>query len=216
MLLTNLAGLGYLEYDRFDRSYAPTIRVALLGGWIGPRLRGPQSLASRLDDLQRSVGEDIFVGIQNGAHAQIVQMERGSDDLSIDSGQMFSLTRTAIGQALLASKSDTELVRLVRRCNAEAESHDRVNEVEFMAIIEAVRRNGYAVTTGLFAPGRRGIAVPIPSRTGSVAFGIGFGGPIDRIEAKRELILQGLRAFQTAALEADYINKDDLIDSHPH
>src|SRR5258705_11049422 len=50
MLLTNLAALGYLEYDRFDRSYAPTIRVVLLGSWIGPRLGGRQSLASRLDD----------------------------------------------------------------------------------------------------------------------------------------------------------------------
>jgi len=51
MLLTNLTGLGYLEYDRFDRTYAPTIRVVLLGSWLGPRLGGRQSLASRLDDL---------------------------------------------------------------------------------------------------------------------------------------------------------------------
>ena len=175
MLLTNLAGLGYLEYDRFDRSYAPTIRVALLGGWIGPRLGGRQSLASRLDDLHRSVGEDIFVGIQNGAYVQIVQVERGTHDLSIDSGVMYSLTRTAIGRVLLMSKPDAELVRLVRRCNAEAESRDRVNEDEFMAIIEEVRRNGYAVTTGYFAPGRRSIAVPIlPSRTDRVPFGIGI------------------------------------------
>ncbi len=71
MLLTNLTEMGYLEYDRFDRSYAPTIRVTLLGSWIGPRLGGRQSLASRLDDLHRSLDEYIFVGIQNGAHAQI-------------------------------------------------------------------------------------------------------------------------------------------------
>jgi IclR family KDG regulon transcriptional repressor len=226
MLLTNLATLGYLEYDRFDRSYAPTIRVALLGSWIGPRLGGRQSLASRLDDLHSSVGEDIFVGIQNGAYAQVVQArstvkwqnlpatrhspgrgaERGTHDLSIDSGQMFSLTRTAIGRVLLMSKADADLVRLVRRCNAEAESRYRVNEVAFMALIEEVRRNGYAVTTGHFAPGRRSIAVPVTSRTDRVPFGIGVAGPIDRIEAKRELILHGLRAFQTAALESDFNN----------
>ena len=189
MLLTNLAGLGYLEYDRFDRSYAPTIRVVLLGSWIGPRLGGRQSLASRLDDLHRSVGEDIFVGIQNGAHVQIVQVERGTHDLSIDSGVMYSLIRTSIGRALLMSKADAELIRLVRRCNAEAESRDRVEESEFMAIIEEVRRNGYAVTSGYFAPGRRSIAVPIlPSRTDRVPFGIGIAGPLDHIEAKRDLI----------------------------
>jgi IclR family KDG regulon transcriptional repressor len=226
MLLTNLAALGYLEYDRFDRSYAPTIRVVLLGGWIGPRLGGRESLASRLDDLHRSVGEDIFVGIQNGIYAQIVQArssvkwqklpttlqrpawgaERGTHDLCIDSGQMFSLTRTAIGRVLLMSYSDAELVRLVRRCNAEAETRHRVGEVDFMELIEEVRRNGYAVTTGHFAPGRRSIAVPATSRTNRVPFGIGIAGPIDRIEAKRDLILQGLRAFQAAAMESDFAN----------
>jgi IclR family transcriptional regulator, KDG regulon repressor len=212
MLLTNLTEMGYLEYDRFDRSYAPTIRVTLLGSWIGPRLGGRQSLASRLDDLHRSVDEYIFVGIQNGAHAQIVQVERGRDthDLSIDSGQLYSLTCTAIGRVLLMSKPDAELVRLVRRCNAEAESRHRVDEVAFMKIMEEVRRNGYAVTTGYFAPGRRSIAVSIPSRTDRVPFAIGVAGTIERIEAKRELILQALRAFQAAALDSDFVNNDNL------
>jgi IclR family KDG regulon transcriptional repressor len=212
MLLTNLTEMGYLEYDRFDRSYAPTIRVTLLGSWIGPRLGGRQSLASRLDDLHRSVDEYIFVGIQNGAHAQIVQVERGRDthDLSIDSGQLYSLTCTAIGRVLLMSKPDAELVRLVRRCNAEAESRHRVDEVAFMKIMEEVRRNGYAVTTGYFAPGRRSIAVSIPSRTDRVPFAIGVAGTIERIETKRELILQALRAFQAAALDSDFVSNDNL------
>jgi IclR family transcriptional regulator, KDG regulon repressor len=210
MLLTNLAGLGYLEYDRFARSYAPTIRVLLLGSWVGQPLGGRQSLVALLDDLHQSVGEDIFVGIHNGAHAQVIQVERGNNDLSIDSGQMYSLTCTSIGRVLLASKPDAELVRLVRRCNAEAtESRSRVNEVTFMAVIDEVRRNGYAVTTGYVSPGRRSIAVPVPSRAGRVLFGIGVAGPIDRIEAKRQQILQGLRAFQAAVLQSDVANSDN-------
>jgi IclR family transcriptional regulator, KDG regulon repressor len=210
MLLTNLAGLGYLEYDRFARSYAPTIRVLLLGSWVGQRLGGRQSLVALLEDLHQTVGEDIFVGIHNGAHAQIIQVERGNHELSIDSGQMYSLTCTSIGRVLLASKPDAELVRLVRRCNAEAtESRSRVDEVAFMAVIEEVRRNGYAVTTGYVSAGRRSIAVPVPARTGRVLFGIGVAGLIERIEAKRQLILQGLRAFQAAMLESDVINNDN-------
>src|ERR1700687_5568027 len=62
MLLNNLTEMGYLEYDRFDRSYAPTIRVTLLGSWIEPRLGGRQSLASRLDELPRRFAGDIFFG----------------------------------------------------------------------------------------------------------------------------------------------------------
>jgi DNA-binding IclR family transcriptional regulator len=78
-----------------------------------------------------------------------------------------------------------------------------------MAVMEEVRRNGYAVTTGYVSPGRRSIAVPIPSRMGRVLFGIGVAGPIDRIEAKCQLILQGLRAFQAAMLESDVVNNDN-------
>ncbi len=108
------------------------------------------------------------------------------------------------------SKPDAELVRLVRRCNAEAESRHRVDEVAFMKIMEEVRRNGYAVTTGYFAPGRRSIAVPIPSRTDRVPFAVGVAATIERIEAKREQILQALRAFQAAALDSDFVNDDNL------
>jgi len=43
-----------------------------------------------------------------------------------------------------------------------------------------------------------------------VPFGIGIAGPIDRIEAKRDLILQCLRAFQAAALEPDIVNNEQL------
>jgi hypothetical protein len=44
-----------------------------------------------------------------------------------------------------------------------------------------------------------------------VPFGIGIAGPIDHIEAKRDLILQGLRAFQTATLESDFVDTDSLV-----
>jgi hypothetical protein len=66
-----------------------------------------------------------------------------------------------------------------------------------MAVIDDVRRKGYAVTTGYFEPGRMGIAVFIPSPTGCMAFGVGFGGPIDRISAKHDVIVRCLREFRS-------------------
>jgi hypothetical protein len=46
--------------------------------------------------------------------------------------------------------------------------------------------------------------------TDGVPSGIGVAGPIDRTEAKRELILQGLRAFQAGAMESNFVNNDNL------
>jgi DNA-binding IclR family transcriptional regulator len=34
VLLQSLTKLGYLEFDPIDRSYIPTMQVALLGSWI--------------------------------------------------------------------------------------------------------------------------------------------------------------------------------------
>lgn len=204
MLLTNLAGMGYLEYNR-DRSYAPTVRVALLGSWLGPRFKGPASLAFWLDELHRDVGEDLYVGIQNGSSAQIVFTRRADDGLSVDSDQMHSLTKSAIGQAILASNSDREVIRLVRRCNAEAETRLRVNEVDFLTLIYDIRRQGFAVTTGYFEPDRMGVAVHIPSATDCMTFGVGFGGSIDRLTTKRDLILRRLLEFR-ATLAPDRVN----------
>jgi DNA-binding IclR family transcriptional regulator len=198
VLLANLAAMGYLEYEGVTRSYAPTVRVSLMGSWLGPRLAGPRSLAAWLDELHRQVGEDLYVGIQNGSCAQIVMTRRAEHELNIDSGQMHSLTRSAIGQTILASHRDREVIRLVRRCNAEADERLRVNEVAFMAIVDDVRRKGYAVTTGYFEPGRMGIAVHFPSPKGCMAFGVGFGGPIDRMSAKRDVIVRRLREFRSS------------------
>jgi IclR family KDG regulon transcriptional repressor len=202
MLLANLARIGYLEHDLVDRSYAPTIRVALLGCWIGSRTGGP-SLASKFDDLHRRVGEDCLVGIQNGTYAQVVYARGRNDILSIDSGRMYSLSSTAMGRALLALKSDAEVILTVRRCNAEVESRFRVTESSFMSIIKEVRRDGYATSTRYYLPGLQSIAVAVQSPTGgSVPFGISFIGPFDRIKSKHDLIVKRLLAFQAAAQEA--------------
>src|SRR3546814_15337358 len=70
MLLGNLRELGYLTYDRLERTYTPTIRVALLGSWINHQFDEAGSLTARLTELQNRVDETVFVGIQNGAYGQ--------------------------------------------------------------------------------------------------------------------------------------------------
>jgi len=203
MLLTNLTAMGYLTHQRLARSYAPTVRVSLLGGFAGPRFSDGQSLAQRLNALHDAVGEDVFVGIQNDAAAQIVQV-RGQDALNIDSGQMYSLTGSVVGQVLLALQPDSEVVRVVRRCNAEAGSDaERVNEADFLTLMAAIRRDGHAVNDGFYSPDRSGVAVAVRGAHAGGDFAVGFGGPTERIKAKRALIVQQLTALKSAARADD-------------
>ncbi|MDB5696982.1 MAG: hypothetical protein JWN21_2525 [Sphingomonas bacterium] len=199
MLLTNLRELGYMNYDRAARTYSPTIRVALLGSWINHQFDDAGSLTTRLTELQEHVDETVFVGIQNGTHAQyiLVIFRDKVRAMQIRSGVLKLMTVSAMGRALLSLKSDEEVLRHVHRCNAEAtEARLRVVPSEFLALIEQVRQRGYAQTRGDVTPSFGAIAITVPAPVGLMPMAIGVGVPVERIEAARPTIIAALFELQ--------------------
>lgn len=199
MLLANLRELGYVTYDSLERTYTPTIRVALLGSWINHQFDEAGSLTARLTELQERVDETVFVGIQNGAHGQYVLVlhRHKSRSMQIRSGQLKLMTASAMGRALLSLKSDQEVLRYVHRCNAEAtEVRLRVIPSEFLGVIEQVRRTGYAQTRGDVTPTFGAIAVTLPAPMGLMPMAIGVGVPVERIEAAAPTIIRALKELK--------------------
>jgi DNA-binding IclR family transcriptional regulator len=195
MLTRNLVKLGYIEHDRAARTYLPTIRIMLLGSWIHRRFDSQRDLQAKLDNLLEITGETVALGIQNGIYSQYVSAQLPSDPhrMEVQSGHLRPITCTAIGRSLLSIKPDMEIAMLVRRCNAEVLSdHLRVPEAGFRGIIDNVRANGFAETRGDMTPGYGAIAVIAPAPTGSIPMAICVGGPIERIDAKRALIIDAL------------------------
>ncbi len=205
MLLRNLHHIGYLDYDRARRLFAPTIRVMLLGSWISRRFSEAGSIAERLKTLQEQCGETVYVGVQNGAAMQYIVSLHASepDRLQVNSGNFRSLTCSAPGRALLSLKPDPEVTAWVRRCNAEApEDRFRVRERDYLTLIERVRRQGYGDSDGDVTPGLGAFAVTIDSPLGDMPLAVGCGGPMGRIRRKRDRILEGLttlKAFYVSA-----------------
>lgn len=196
MLLANLRDIGYITYDAQRRTYAPSIRVALLGSWINREFDAAGSLTTILSDLQREVQETVFLGIQNGPFAQYVAtiLLRKPRGMRAESGQHRLLTASAVGRMLLSLKGDAEIQRWVHRCNAEAtEDRLRIGVSEFMVIIEQIRRQGYTQTRGDVTLEFGAIAVTVPVPRGFMPMALGVGIPVERIEAKRESAIQALR-----------------------
>ncbi len=201
MLVRNLVNLGYLDHEPIHRTFTPSIRIVLLGSWIGRRFSETQSLADRLDVLQRTVKETAYIAIQNGPLGQYVmtQTSNNPDTLNVASGQYRSLTCSAFGRALLAIKPDSEIAGWVKRCNAEADDDRfRVKLPAFMKLIAEVRARGYGETAGDQTPGLGAFAMAFPSPLGNVPLAVGTGGPIQRIARKRELMINALREFVEA------------------
>jgi DNA-binding IclR family transcriptional regulator len=204
MLLKNLHALGYLEYNRVDRTYIPTVRVALLGSWMHRRFTQGLQLEHRLSGIRHRVGESSFIAIQNGASSQYIVAITAlhPDRMEVQSGQFRPITCTAVGRALLSLKSNAEIVALAQRCNSEvSEDRLRVNLRTFVDVIDRVRRQGYAETAGDSKLGSGAFAVTAPAPVGNMPIAVGVGGRIENLQEKREQILAELFELRACLLE---------------
>ena len=201
MLLRNLEELGYLDYDRRMRRFSPTIRIALLGGWISRRSTEVSALASRLETLTEILpGGRVFAMIQHNAAIQSVLLgeESTAGRLSV-SARPGSLTCSSAGRAILSLMDDTEIIRWVRRSNAEAvDPRLRVNERDLLEIVRQARRQGYAATEETAAPGRCGVAVALRPLVGEMPIAVGFGGTKTQIIPNRERLIGEALKFRAA------------------
>ncbi|WP_342726323.1 helix-turn-helix domain-containing protein [Bradyrhizobium sp. B097] len=220
MLLANLRKLGYVSYDVRSRTYTPTIRVALLGIWISRKFDAAGSLSSRLAELQRRVDETVFLGIQNGPYAQYLLgiYKKKPRSLRAESGTYRLLTGSAVGRALMSLMTDQEIRSWLHRCNAEApERRLRFTNGEFMAIISEIRGCGFAQTQGDITPTFGAIAVTVRSPSELMPMAVGTGVPLERIEAKRDDIVEALRDFKKSLESIPTLNPslDDSASAQP-
>ncbi|MGE0829199.1 MAG: IclR family transcriptional regulator [Hyphomonadaceae bacterium] len=200
MLLRNLTAMGYLCYDQSSRTFRPTLRIALLGGWINRKFSEAGEIADCLSEMQARIGgETVFIATQNGPSIQyIATMEpERPDRLRVQTGGLRPLTCTAAGRVLLSLKTDSEIRSWVRRCNAEvSEDRHRVRESEFLPLIHRARAQGYAITSGESIPGMGAVAMVAPSPLGDMPLAIGAGGALARMNSKIDLMIEQLYAFK--------------------
>lgn len=196
MLLKSLLDLGYLDYTPQTRKFRPTFRVAVLGSWIQQSLFATGPLTDAMDAIGDATGETVLLGLQNGPQMQYIHIVSASHavQLTAQVGIMRPMTCTALGCILLSRKSDEEIRAIIRRNNADsADNEHRVHERQFMLEIEAIRSQGFAESRGKMVPGANVIAMIVPGQADSTPLAIGVGGPIVRIEERRDEILQIMR-----------------------
>jgi DNA-binding IclR family transcriptional regulator len=195
MLLKCLTSLGYLDYGAETRTFRPTYRVAVLGSWIQRSLFDGGPLTDTMEALRQETGESVMLGRQNGARMQYIHIVDASYAvrLTIQVGILRPMTCSALGQMLLTPKADPEIRAIVRSNNAEADEAHRVKEREFMTEIDVIRSQGFAESRGRMVPGANTIAMLVPVAKDATPLAIGVGGPIDRIDQRRDDILRALR-----------------------
>ncbi|MEI2417422.1 IclR family transcriptional regulator [Orrella sp. JC864] len=195
-LLKSLVALGYLEYDRFSRTYLPTMRMATLGNWVQQALFGEGEVLRLMKQLSDEFGETVTVGAQSDLFVQYMYLIPSVLPIwyAVPIGMTRPIARSASGWMMLGARSDAEIEALVRRINFhERDPGRKIVLAELMAHIEQGRRQGYLFSRHTLEPGAGNIAVLLPDRRFGRAFSLGIHGPVERLERKAERIIAALR-----------------------
>lgn len=204
MLVRSLLDLGYLEHDAQARTYYPTFRIALLGTWMRRRHERTGRLPKLASELAEVTGETVVLAMRNGIFAQYVYVQIGPDPLRlhVESGMQRPLACCASGWALLSFESDREVEKIVRKTQAEG-SNELWKKTARQARdrIDHIRNKGWVMSEGQTNPGAGSIAVLLPAAAGRTPISIAVGGPIERIKANHDLILDSLNQMSARVNE---------------
>jgi DNA-binding IclR family transcriptional regulator len=197
-LLATLASLGYLDHPPgAPRQYRPTLRVTLLGSWLQDSLFGWGSLLSVMEALRRETGATVMLGVQHGIHVRYVLVLRGRTPSrsALPAGTLRPIHRAALGKALLAGKPEAEVLRLLRRANAEqTDPAQRVAPRALLEELAQVRAQGWAVSEDVLTRGVAALAVPLtPGLPGQPPMAVGLGGHATQLRAQRDVLVEALR-----------------------
>jgi DNA-binding IclR family transcriptional regulator len=197
-LLKSLVKLRYLDYDRNARTYIPTMRVALLGGWVHDQLFSEASLSKVVDRLHKSSGQTVMLGMRNESYVRYIYVVQGRDTTVQwyrKPGSLRPLARSALGRVLLSRETDENVLLLLRRINAEeSDARYRIHSSDLLRELARIRKDGFAYTEGAVTPSAGVIAIELPTPASQPPMAIGIGAAINVLRDNRERYLEMLRA----------------------
>jgi len=175
-----------------DSTVALGTRLVALGrsAEAGLRERLVAPAARVMDELSEEVGETVILTAPCALEAivlHVVETERHSVRLSYTRFRRGPMHRGASGKILAAFLDPDERRRLVAA----------VGEPGLQAELDAIRREGVAVTVAELDDGAAGVAAPVLDRRGRLVAGLSVAGPAERVTARVPV----LRTAVTAAVD---------------
>lgn len=187
-LLSTLASRGFVEQNPKDRRYKLGLRIIELSRRTLDRMELRTVARPSLTLLRGQVGESAHLAVlRDGAAVYIDTAETGASlNVKTEVGRSAPLHCTAIGKALAAWLSSTELAQVVRSRPLERFTPRTITTMRELELhLEIVRERGYAVYDEEFESGVRCVAAPIRDYTGKVVASLGISGPSVRIALDR-------------------------------
>ncbi|MEV7867564.1 IclR family transcriptional regulator C-terminal domain-containing protein [Streptomyces sp. NPDC088124] len=208
--LITLEHLGHVTAAP-DRTFRLTSRVLSLGFPALSRTTLPRIAAPHLAELSARVDDSASLAVLVGDDVQYTARvaTRRIMNVNITTGTRFPAYATSMGRVLLAGlladlPYDELTARLARAEPRPLTRHTVTRPAELAALLDGVRRAGYALVDEELEEGLRSIAVPVVDRTGVVVAALNVAMHTSRRDVGACLteVLPELRAT-AARVEAD-------------
>lgn len=185
-LLSTLEASQLVQRDLTTRRYGPGHNIWRLASYWRNDLR----TASRphLEALRRATEETVSLVCPQGLERIVIDALAASHELCVVPvlGSALPDYTGASGKVIMAYMPDEERNRVIELTNLKpvnpATPTDRRS---YLAVIEDVRRKGYAVSSGDVTVGASAIAAPIFDAAGKIAAIVSVRGPDVRMSAER-------------------------------
>jgi DNA-binding IclR family transcriptional regulator len=214
-LLRSLVALGYLDYDRYKRTYVTSHRVALLGSWVNSDFVSEGSVISLMKELSELTGDTIILATRNGLYVQYIHLIQATSAarLHVTLGTTRPIAASVSGYAMLSTLSDHEIRRVVMRVNAEADgAKPLVKLADVMTHVQHTREKGYAFSCDMVTRGGGMIAAPLPGPQGSQPLVIGIGGISEVMRAREAELVSVLTGCITARFGKQQPRANEIIE----
>lgn len=195
-LLRSLADLGYLEYSIADKTFFPSIRVSLLGHWVGEEVLPLRGIQHQMRAIAEATGMSVVLGAINDGYCQYVRVSEAETPIRyhVKAGDRRCLARSTLGHVLLGQEPPERRRALILRALAAWDGPEPVPSAEAVEKLagQAAAR-GFAFNCGLVTPHAAMLAVPLRTGTNSRPLALAVAAAEPFFQGRRTEILDILR-----------------------
>lgn len=203
-VLKSMTTLGYLAFDKLDRRYLPTVRLALLGQWLVESIGLDGHLMHLINDISTATQETVALSVQSDLYSQFLRVEPGRKPLtlSVKAGDKLPLLQSINGLVALSGRSDADIRNYIERANRQTrDAADRGDPATVLDTINAFRAQGYGYGGGQATRGTAAVAWLLPALPGGRRTVLSVAGAEASIAEFKDEIVETVTALLKAHLD---------------
>lgn len=205
-LVKTLVMKGFLSRTENGRRFTLSERLAFLGHWTLGTSRSMEAIQVLMGRLSETIGESTLLGCQSGLLMRYVGLIESPHHLrfTLSPNDTRPMQSCGLGIMLLSRMEDDVIASMIRRFNSEFPDHPlKRTESEVMADVSKARAQAYFETFGIVTAEVGTISTLLPLPRSERTLAIGIGGPLSRLDRKREWLRETLMSEVARTLAED-------------